>query len=99
MINNRIINKLKRKTIKEMFLKNNIEHIYLFWSYARWENKKDSDLDIIYDTWDKFLWLFQLIRLKEDLENKLKIRLDMVEQTSINKHYKPYIEKDKILIF
>lgn len=95
-----ILEKLKSKKIKEIFTKNNIKHLYLTGSYARWENTKDSDIDVLYEVekWKRFT-LFNIWWIKYNFEKIVWIDLDLVDTNDINKDIKESINKNKILVF
>ena len=67
--------------------------IGVFGSYARSEAEKDSDIDILLKT-DKKINLLELVELERELSNILGIKVDLVTENSINKHLKPYIQKE-----
>ena len=72
-----------------------IEHIGIFGSVARRQQKENSDIDIYYT--GKPLSLFQLVSLKQELENILKIRVDIVRmRKSMNILLKKRIQKEGI---
>ncbi len=95
-----IIEMLKTKEIKKIFEKINIEHLYLVGSFARWENTEKSDLDLVYERWEKSRigWL-EFMKNKLLLEEKLNIKIDLVNEKYIYKDIREKIEKDKILIY
>lgn len=67
----------------------------IFGSFARGEEKKDSDLDLLIEP-KKGSTLFDLVDLQNDLEKSLKRKVDVVTYNSINPRIKSYIEKDKV---
>jgi predicted nucleotidyltransferase len=67
--------------------------IGVFGSQARSEETKDSDLDLLIDV-EKPLNLFDLLELEEELTKLLGINVDLVTEQSLNKHLKPYIDKE-----
>ena len=72
--------------------------IGIFGSFARGENKKDSDLDILVE-FKESLSLLTLIKLENDLSEILGIKVDLVTSGSINnKRIKKSIKKDLINI-
>lgn len=85
----RIIEKLKPKII-EILKKNKIKRAGIFGSYARGENKKDSDLDILIEPAKNMG--FKFAGLEIQLAKALKKRVDLVSYNGIS----PYL-KDKIL--
>ncbi len=96
-----MLQRLKKAEIKKIFIQNNIQHLYLIGSYARWDQNIDSDIDLVYvHNGRKSFTLFDLFWLQEMLKKALSIEsVDLVDEKAINKHYRPFIEKDKLLIF
>ena len=73
--------------------------IGLFGSFARNEETESSDIDILYEFEDSTYSLFDIIRLKEFLYQKLNRPVDLVSKQYINKHIKPYIENDLKILY
>ncbi|MCA6362547.1 MAG: nucleotidyltransferase domain-containing protein [Bacteroidetes bacterium] len=68
--------------------------IGLFGSYARGEEREDSDIDLLIDI-RMPITLFDLIKLEEELSKKTGKRFDIVTLASIhNSRLKEYIFKD-----
>ena len=67
----------------------------VFGSYARGEENKISDLDILID-FDSELNLLELIGLEQELSEMLGIKVDLVTLRSVHPSLKPYIESDLI---
>ena len=67
----------------------------VFGSYARGEENKNSDLDILIDV-DSKLNLLELIGLEQELSEMLGIKVDLVTLRSVHPSLKPYIESDLI---
>jgi len=85
------INRIKPKII-HILKKNKVKKAGIFGSYARGEQKKNSDVDILVEISDKNMSLLGFIELKLKLEDALRRKIDLVEYNSI----KPLI-KEKIL--
>ncbi len=67
----------------------------IFGSYARGENKEDSDLDIlIHLSYPNQISLLNLVRVEQDLSEALGIHIDLVTEKSMSPHVRPFIEKD-----
>ncbi|MDQ7009542.1 MAG: nucleotidyltransferase domain-containing protein [Candidatus Gracilibacteria bacterium] len=95
-----ILERLRKKDIKNIFKEKNINHIYLIGSYSRGEENKNSDIDIVFEeSKNNNFSLFDLIKIKNNLEKKLSKKIDLVSNNSINKHYRTVIENEKQLIF
>jgi len=97
-MNKNILDQLK--LFKNLFEKNNVQKLYLTWSFARGDENVDSDIDLIYSikNWKRFS-LFNIWDLVLNLERKLWRKVDLVENNSVKPELKKYLEKDKILIF
>ncbi len=90
MSQEQIITKV-RETIKSDPNKDYIKSIYLFGSYLHGNAKKNSDIDLLYET-KKTLSLFQIGGMKYRLEQKLGRKIDFVPKNFIITQL-----KDKIL--
>jgi len=71
------INKIKSK-IRKVLKKYNVVRAGIFGSYARGEQKKNSDVDILIDL-DRNLSLLAFIGIKNKLEEELGKKVDLVE--------------------
>lgn len=73
--------------------------IAIFGSYARNEQTKDSDIDILVK-FNKGITLLQLIRLENELSEKLGIKVDLVTEGALtNSKLKRAINQDLEVIF
>ena len=72
--------------------------IGVFGSVARSENTEDSDIDILYRLKDS-IGLFNLVRIKDHLEEKLNKKVDLVSEQYIHTKLKPYIINDLQIIY
>lgn len=71
----------------------------IFGSFARGENIKGSDLDILVKFKER-ISLLQLVQIEQELTDKLGISIDLVTENSLkNPRLKMYIEKDLITIY
>ena len=78
--------------IKNILKKNDVKKAGIFGSYARGENKKSSDVDILVKV-DKNYSLLDLANLKIQLEKAIKKKVDLVEYSSV----KSMIKKDILM--
>jgi len=69
----------------------------IFGSYARGEQKKESDLDIIVKFY-KGATLFDLVGLADYLEEKLKVKVDIVPDDTIREEIKKEVLKETVFI-
>jgi uncharacterized protein len=70
--------------------------------YARNEETPESDVDILVDIdfqKEPFFSLFEFGGMLEDLKDLLKMEVDLLSTDGISKFIRPYIEKDRILIY
>lgn len=76
----------------------NPKKIGIFGSYARNENSAKSDIDVLYE-FETTIRLFSLIQLKEELETKLKRKVDLVSEKYLNPKLKNKILTELNLIY
>lgn len=81
----------KREQIINTALHHKISNIKVFGSVIRGEETSDSDIDFLVDCKEECS-LFDLIALKDELENVLNRKVDIVTEESIH-----WTLKDKIL--
>lgn len=67
-----------------------VARIGVFGSFARGEDRADSDLDLLID-FSETPTLFDLARLDATLEAELGVRVDTVPRDSLNPRYAPHI--------
>lgn len=72
--------------------------IGIFGSVARNEATEASDIDILY-SFENTIGLFRLIELQQELEKRLKIKVDLVSERYVNPKLKPYILNDLKIIY
>src|SRR3989344_5623201 len=89
---NKEIEKIKPKIIN-LLKKNKVKRAGIFGSYARGEQKKNSDIDIAVNIEDKNMSLLGFIRLIRLLEKVLKRKVDLVEYNAIKQRIKGRILK------
>jgi len=98
---NNVVNFLKNKECSDMFKKYGIIKVDLFWSYARWEQTKNSDIDILIENNQLIhkLTFRDILKIEKYLKNKLWVpSVDIWTRKSFNKHMLPYIEKELLQI-
>ena len=93
-----ILDYIKNKGALEFLKTQPIRKVYLFGSHSRDEATKDSDFDFLIDLEDK-VDLFQFISIKLNLEKILQTKVDLISSNGISPRIKPYIEREKILIY
>jgi len=91
------IKEIKSKIVK-ILKKNNVVRAGIFGSYARGEQKKNSDIDILIEVQAKKFSLLDLVHLEFKLENVLKKKVDLLTYNSINHLLKERILNEEIKI-
>ena len=89
------IKKIKSKIIP-ILKKYKVKKAGIFGSFVRGEQKKHSDIDILVEPPKGIGWKF--VRISEDLEKKLKKKVDLVTYDGLNKHLKDRILKEEVKI-
>jgi uncharacterized protein len=72
--------------------------IGIFGSFARGMEKAESDIDILY-SFTKPLTLFKMVRIQDELEQKLAKNVDLVSEKAIHPMLKEDIYKDLKIIY
>jgi len=94
-----MIDSAKNKIIVDYLQQYNPVKIGIFGSYAREENRPDSDLDILINL-NTTISLFQLVRFERELSELLGVKVDLVSDGAIkNQKLRNYIEADLKIIF
>jgi len=77
---------------EELKSKYKVKAIRIFGSYAKGEQKETSDIDIIVD-FEEYPTLIEFLRIQEELENLLGVKVDLLTEESISPFIKPYIKE------
>lgn len=88
---------MKKKIIK-ILKKNKVVRAGIFGSYARGEQKKNSDIDILVEINDKNMSLLGFIAIKHKIEDILKKKVDLVEYKVIKPRIKQIILNEEVRI-
>jgi hypothetical protein len=86
--------------ISNYFVNQPIERAWLFGSYARSEESKESDIDILVNfTPETIITLFKYVHIINDLQELTGKKVDLVEDGQLKKFAQSSSEIDKILIY
>jgi uncharacterized protein len=96
MRKNKEIEDIKKKIIP-VLREYKVTKAGIFGSYARGEQKKNSDMDILIKIHNDAS-LLTVIGLKMELEKRIKRKVDLVEYETIRKELKKQILNDEIRI-
>lgn len=93
-----IIKVIKNK-IEYILKRNGVKRAAIFGSYARGQENKNSDIDILieYENDDEKSF-FDVIGLKLELEKELKRKVDLVEYSMIHPRLKKQILKEQLVV-
>jgi len=94
---NKEVERIKIKIIK-ILKKNKIKKAGIFGSYARGEQKKNSDIDIAVEINNPKMSLLGFVKIINSLEKILKRKVDLVEYDSIKPRIKERILNEEIRI-
>ncbi len=88
-----------KKKIKPILQRHEVKNAAVFGSYARGEQKKRSDIDILIEFKnDDEKSLMDLAGLKVDLEEKLKREVDLVEYSMLHPRLKDQILNEQVIV-
>jgi hypothetical protein len=82
-----------------VFEKYSIQYAGLFGSYARGEEKMESDVDILVKKGSKSLSLLDFVRMRDELSKILNKKVDIVSDSAVVPYFKEYIYKDLQLLY
>lgn len=85
--------------IKAFFSDLPVKKAYLFGSYSRGEADENSDIDIAVELDYSKPIGFQFFGYGERLQELLKHKVDLVTYEGLSEFVKPYVDKDKVLIY
>jgi predicted nucleotidyltransferase len=85
--------------VKDYFSGQPVIKAYVFGSFSRNEADYESDVDILVDLdYSKHIGL-GFVTMQAELQQKLHKRIDLISSKAVSKYIKPFIEKDKVLIY
>ncbi len=77
-----------------------VEHLAVFGSVARMEDRPDSDIDIVVDIDpERHFDIFDLAGIAGDISRLLGRQVDVLERKSLKPSFLSEVEKDQIYVF
>lgn len=86
------------QTIREYFATQPVERAWLFGSYARGEEREDSDVDLLVD-FDDDVSLMGHVRMMYALQDRLGKKVDLVTNGTLLPFAERTAQNDKTLIY
>jgi len=87
------------ENIKNYFASKQVKRAYIFGSYSRDEADDMSDVDILVELDHTTPVGMKFFDYKDDLEQILNKKVDLVSYEGLSKYVKPFIDNDKVLIY
>ncbi len=85
--------------VRDYFSGKPVNRAYLFGSASRNEADDESDVDILVDLDYSTHIGLAFVTMQAELQQKLQKKIDLVSSKAISKFIKPFIDRDKILIY
>ncbi len=89
--------KIKKKIVK-ILRKHKVARAGIFGSYARGENRKNSDIDILIEVRGRKFSLIDLISLEMELKKALKKKVDLLTYKGISPYLRDSILEEEVRI-
>ena len=87
----------KRQDILRLAARHGARNVRVFGSLARGEARSDSDVDILI-TLDPERSLLDLIALKQEMEDLLGCKVDVVTEASVSPYIRPQVLRDAVAL-
>lgn len=94
-----ILSLIDKQLLQNFFSGKPVKKAFLFGSFARQEAHGESDIDILVELDYSTPIGMKFFSYKDELEELLHRKVDLVTSDGLSRHIKPYIDKDKILIY
>ena len=93
-----MISELQKNIIINTMMPFHPVRIGIIGSMARDENTENSDIDILY-LLKGAVGLFKIVRIKDNLEEKLNRKVDLISEKYVHPELKPYIMSELKIIY
>jgi len=88
-----------QSSLQNYFSKQPVLRAYLFGSYVRGEETPASDFDILVEFDPAVPIGMEYVQMYLDLKKITGKEVDLVTEKSLSKYVRPYVEKEKLLIY
>ena len=89
----------QKEALELFFSSRPVKRAYLFGSYARNQADEKSDIDILLELDYKEPIGMKFFSYKDDLEELLKVKVDVLTTDGMSPRVKPYVDREKLLIY
>lgn len=86
------------QVIEEYFRDKPVKKVIVFGSYSTGEETKESDIDLVLDL-ERPVGLMQLSRYKQDIEDRLQIKVDLGTSKGISRHAVSYVNESSSIVY
>lgn len=87
-----------RNIVYVVALKYGVDRVILFGSYARGEQKENSDIDLLVDK-GAIKGLFQFAAFQRELQEKLKKPVDVLTKASLSERFLNEVNNEEIVLY
>ena len=87
-----------KNIVTPIAVRHGVARVYLFGSYARGDATPKSDVDLRIDE-GKICGLFELAGFHVDLEETLKIKVDVMMTDGLSENFRRRIDGEEVLIY
>jgi uncharacterized protein len=94
----KIIQNLQQDTFKTMYKKHGISYLGIFGSFARGEETRESDIDLLID-FNETKSLFDLAEVKLYFQDMLGRKVDLAMRGRLKRVIEPYILRDLVTVY
>jgi predicted nucleotidyltransferase len=89
----------QQEALKRFFSSKPVKRAYLFGSYVRNQADEMSDIDILVELDHSHPIGMNFFSYKDELEQLLSVKVEVVSTEGLSRHVKPYVDNDKVLIY
>jgi len=93
------LNQNTLQKIKDYFKDKPVKKAYLFGSHSRDSAYQNSDVDILVELDYSQPIGLRFVTMQLDLQEILQTKVDLLSEKAVSKYIRPFIEKDKELIY
>lgn len=88
-----------KRSLAEYFRQQPVERVWLFGSYARGEEREDSDVDLLVDLDPTQSVGLRFFGMWSDIERLLGRNVDLVTENGLDDYARESVNRDKIIVY